>query len=293
MHHKFTQNNREQNMSASNKIAASIEVSPKQALESADLAGNFPQGTRVYITDVGTDSAVTITAGAKRVAGMGYTPVPHFASRRLTTKQALEDRIQMLAQEANVSDVLIIGGGLESPAGEFTSSMDVLETGFFDKYGIRQMGIAGHPEGSPDFNDEQAIAALKFKQDYANRTDADIRIVTQFGFDAEGFIKWADALAATGIDLPVHLGMAGPAKLTTLVKFAAMCGVGNSIKFIKKRASAVTTLISGFDADDIVNPIEQHVNNTPNSAIKQIHVFPFGGVKKSAEWLRTRGSWQV
>lgn len=274
------------------KIAASIEISPKQAVESPDLEGLFPAGTRVYITDVGTDTAETLTAGAKRVGDMGYTAVPHFASRRLTTKEALEDRIKMMTQEAGVSDVLVIGGGLEKEAGEFDATMKVLETGFFDKYGIKHMGVAGHPEGSPDFTDEVAMEALKLKQNFNNRSDIELRIVTQFGFDAEKFTNWANGLSSHGIDLPVHLGVAGPAKITTLIKFAAMCGVGNSLSFLKKRGSAIMTMAAGFDPDEIVNPIEENALSG-NSAIKQIHVFPFGGMKKSAEWLKTRGSWNA
>lgn len=274
-------------------IPASIEISPKQAIDSVDLEGLFPHGTRVYITDVGTDSAETFTAGAKRVKDFGYAAVPHFASRRLTTKEALEERIKMLVNEAGVNDVLIIGGGLEKQAGEFSSTMDVLETGFFDKHGVQKMGVAGHPEGSPDFDQATAEEALRLKQALANRTDAEMRIVTQFGFDADGFIAWANGLAEANVGLPVHLGVAGPAKLTTLVKFAAMCGVGNSIQFLKKRASAITTLVSGFNPNEIVNPIEAYALENPNGPIKQIHVFPFGGMKKSAEWLVERGSWSI
>lgn len=276
-----------------NKIAASIEISPKQAVENEDIPGLFPTGTRVYITDVGTDPAETLAAGAKRISDLGYTPVPHFASRRLTTRQALEDRIKMMTQDAGVTDVLVIGGGLEKEAGEFDSTMKVLETGLFDKHGIQRMGVAGHPEGSPDFSEDIAIEALKMKQAFSERTDIDMRIVTQFGFDAERFVKWADAFSRDGVNLPVHLGVAGPAKITTLIKFAAMCGVGNSISFLKKRAGAVLTMASGFDPDEIVNPIEAHVLASSDTAVKQIHVFPFGGVKKSSEWLQERGSWLV
>jgi methylenetetrahydrofolate reductase (NADPH) len=273
------------------RVAASIEISPKQAVESEDLAGLFPAGTRVYITDVGTDSAETITAGSKRLADLGYIAVPHFASRRLHGRDALEQRIAMLSGEAGVTDVLIIGGGLEKPAGEFASSMEVLETGLFDRHGIRSMGVAGHPEGSPDFTDEIAEEALRLKQSFAERTDADMRIVTQFGFDAAGFTSWAEGLAGQGINLPVHLGVAGPAKITTLIKYAAMCGVGPSLSFLKRRASAITTLVSGFDPEVIVKPLEDHVLGNPEGPVRQIHVFPFGGMKKSAEWLRERGSW--
>lgn len=273
------------------KIPASIEISPKQAVENEDIPGLFPEGTRVYITDVGTDTAETLTAGAKRVRDLGYTPVPHFASRRLTIKQALEDRIKMMVGEAGITDVLVIGGGLEKEAGEFASTMEVLETGFFDKHGITHMGVAGHPEGSPDFSDDVALEALKLKQAFRDRTDIDLRIVTQFGFAPEKFTAWAEGLSAKGVELPVHLGVAGPAKITTLIKFAAMCGVGNSISFLKKRGAAVLAMASGFDPDEIVNPIESAALGTENSAVKQIHVFPFGGVKKSAEWLKARGSW--
>ncbi|MBL4891577.1 MAG: methylenetetrahydrofolate reductase [Rhizobiaceae bacterium] len=276
------------------KIAASIEVSPKQAVENGDLPGLFPAKTRVYITDIGTDSAETLTAGAKRISDLGYTAVPHFASRRLTTKAALEERIKMMTGEAGISDVLVVGGGLEKQAGDFSSTMEVLETGFFDKYGITHMGIAGHPEGSPDFSEDVALEALRLKISFANRSDMNLRVVTQFGFDASGFLSWADSLAEHNIDLPVHLGVAGPAKITTLIKFAAMCGIGNSISFLKSRGSAIMSMVAGFDPNEIVDPIENHIKTHGDSSpIKQIHVFPFGGVKKSAQWLEERGTWQV
>lgn len=273
------------------KVAASIEISPTQATDSAELRSLFPRGVRVYMTDVGTDTAETIAAGAARLHDLGYTAVPHFASRRLTTRDDLETRVRMLAEEANVKDVLVIGGGLDEPAGDFTSTMEVLETGLFDKYGIRRIGVAGHPEGTPDFSTEAAEEALRLKQAFAERTDAEMRIVTQFGFDAPGFIRWADGLKETGIALPVHLGVAGPAKLTTLVRFAVMCGVGASTQFIKKRAGAVGTMIKGFDPEEVVAPIEAHINQSSHTPIEQIHVFAFGGIKKAAEWLRRRGSW--
>lgn len=276
---------------ADNKhIPASIEVSPKQAIESADLDGMFPAGTRVYITDVGQDSPQTLTAAATRIANLGYRPVPHFASRRLPSREILETRLQLMTSQAGVTDVLVIGGGLDEPAGEFASSMQVLETGLFEKYGITHMGVAGHPEGSPDFSDDVAMEALRLKKQFAVRSGIELRIVTQFGFDARGFIDWTSAVRDAGIDLPIHLGVAGPAKMTTLLKFAAMCGVGNSLDFLKKRASAVISMMAGFDPEEVVAPIEAHWQ-LPGARITQMHVFPFGGVKKSSEWLYERGSW--
>lgn len=277
---------------STNHIPASIEVSPKQACESAALVGLFPPQTRVYITDIGTDSTDTLVAAAKRMGALGYTPVPHFASRRMVSAECLEDRVMRLATEAYVTDVLVIGGGLETPAGEFDSTMALLETGVFERHGILHMGVAGHPEGSPDFDADTAMEALHQKQAFADKTGIELRIVTQFGFDAPAFIDWTRDVRAAGINLPIHLGVAGPTKITTLIKFAAMCGVGNSLDFLKKRGSAMATLVKGFDPDEIATPIESHWQNSgTDSPITHIHVFPFGGLKKSSAWLCERGSW--
>ncbi|MCP4997382.1 MAG: methylenetetrahydrofolate reductase [Hyphomicrobiales bacterium] len=275
------------------RIAASIEVAPRQAVESTDLPGLFPHGTDVYITDIGTDTTDTLVKAAHRVRDLGYVPVPHFASRRLTTRGALEERVKRMSEEAGVHNVLVIGGGLERQAGDFSSTMEVLETGYFDKYGISKIGIAGHPEGSPDFTEEVAIQALRLKKSFAERSDAQLRIVTQFGFDARKFISWADGLHEHGIDLPVHLGVAGPAKITTLIKFAAMCGVGNSLNFLKKNALSLATLATSHSPETVVGPIEQHVLSSSTTPIRQIHVFAFGGLKKTSEWLENRGSWDI
>lgn len=275
------------------RIAASIEVAPRQAVESADLDGMFPQGTRVYVTDIGTDTNDTLVAAATRLRQLGYEPVPHFASRRLHSRELLEDRIRRMSDEAGVTDVLVIGGGLDRQAGDFSSTMEVLETGLFDKYGVTHIGVAGHPEGSPDFSEEVALQALRLKKSFAERSGAKLRIVTQFGFDANRFISWADGLKDNGIDLPVHLGVAGPAKITTLLKFAAMCGVGNSISFLKKNALSLTALATSHSPENVVGPIENHVLGNTGTPIRQIHVFAFGGLKKTSEWLADRGSWDI
>lgn len=275
------------------RIPASIEVAPKQAIESADLPGLFPPGTRVYITDVGSDPSPVLVRAARRVRELGYEPVPHFASRRLTTRTALEERVKATVAEAGVTDILVIGGGLEKPAGDFTSTMEVLETGIFDANAITDIGIAGHPEGSPDFNEQVALEALRLKKNFGERTGARMRIVTQFGFDGEKFAKWANGLRENGIDMPVHLGVAGPAKVTTLVKFAAMCGVGNSLNFFKRNTRSIATLATSHSPESVVGPIEQAWRDNPTGAIRQIHVFPFGGIKKAAEWLDQRGSWDI
>lgn len=275
----------------STSIPASIEMSPKIAIEANFLTRAIPPGTRVYLPDIGTENDTVLVAAAKRVQELGFRAVPHVAARRLTTRRALEDRIKTLVELSGVRDVLVIGGERDRPAGEFASAIEVLETGIFDRYGIRELGVAGHPEPGHGHPEEVALNALRLKQSIGERTDADVRIVTQFGFDGEGFASWANALAGQGIDLPVHIGVAGPAKVTTLVRYAALCGVGNSLEFLRKRSSSLAALALNHSPEDVVGPIEKQWQRLSHSPIKQIHVFAFGGIERAADWLRGRGSW--
>lgn len=273
-------------------LPASIEMAARQAIDSPDLPGLFPPSVRVYITDIGADDTTTLVKAARRITDLGYAPVPHIASRRLTTRAALEERVKASAEEGGVRDVLVIGGDIRHPLGAFASSMDVLETGLLDKYGITHVGVAGHPEGSRDFSEQAAHEVLRLKRAWGERTGAKVRIVTQFGFDAERFIAWANALSAHGIDLPVHLGVTGPAKITTLLKYAALCGVGNSLNFLKKRSASLAALATSHSPESFVGPVEDHVQANPGSAIEQFHVFPFGGIRNTAKWLEERGTWR-
>ena len=279
-------------ITTSSIIPASIEASPAQVLGPASLAGLFPQGVRVYLTDTGAASQGRLVDAARHLRELGYNPVPHLAARRISSRADFEEQVKRLAGEAGVSDVLAVGGGVDRPAGPFASSMDMLSTGIFDRCGIKYIAIAGHPEGSPDFSEETAMAALRLKRDFCERTGATMRIVTQFGFDPARFIAWAEGLAASGIDPPVHIGVSGPAKITTLLKYAALCGVGNSIAYLKKNALSLTTLAKGHSPESVVGPIERHWQANPSGPIRQIHVFPFGGLQNSADWLVGRGSWQ-
>ena len=281
-------------MSAANAhIPASIEVSPKNILEKDDHIGLFPKGTRTYVTDIGTHTHEQLVDVSKRLVQAGYKPVQHIAARRLKSEADLDAFIKRLTEEAGLDDVLVIAGEADRQMGPYSSSIDVLRSGILDKYGIKRIGIAGHPEGNPSSPEHEVYNILREKAEFQRETDAAMRIVTQFGFDGEAFANWAWHVKAMGIDLPIHLGVAGPAKITTLLKFAAMSGVGNSLKFFKKRAGALTALATTHSPEAVVEPIEAFWQENSDGPVAQMHVFPFGGIKKSSEWLAERGSWDI
>ena len=154
-----------------------------------------------------------------------------------------------------MKQALLLGGGVNTPAGDFDSSMQLIETGLFD--GFERLHVAGHPEGNKDIDkdggDAIVMQALKWKQAFSDRTDAKMAIATQFCFEADPVIAWANRLAAEGIKLPIHIGVAGPAKLQTLIKFAIACGVGPSLRVLQKRAMDVTKLLLPYEPTEFVD----------------------------------------
>ena len=273
----------------SNKIFASMEVSAKHVHDGKLQPGMLPAGTRVYITDVGVDPLPDMIEAARKVTDMGYTTVPHIPARRIESEDALRTRLSGMVNDGGVTDILIIAGEADSQMGPYSKSLQILQTGLIDELGIKHVAIGGHPEGNPAYGTDDVMETLREKYEFSRNSDAAMRITTQFGFDGEGFVAWADKVAAEGIDLPIHLGVAGPAKITTLIKYAAMCGVGNSLNFFKKRTSAIAALATKHSPEDVVTPIEDGWRKGSNN-IAQLHVFPFGGLQASADWLVERGS---
>ncbi len=280
----------DQRLLANGRLAASTEMSPKQVVEKTELLAHIPAGTQVYVTDLGNASEDMIVDAARTLRDNNLIAVPHMAARRYPSFEAFERRITRLTQEAGVTEVLAIAGEAEK-AGPLTSSVAMLESGLFDKLGIRKIAVAGHPEGAPDIKPEVIEAFLKRKHELAGESDAEFRIVTQFGFDPHRVSLWLDELREWGNEFPVHIGVAGPAKMTTLLKYAAFAGVENSLNFLKKRGGAVVSMLSGYNPDTMVEPLENRVLSQPQCQLTQIHVYPFGGIEKTATWLHGRGSW--
>ena len=208
----------------------SIEVMPRTAEKVEDFRALLPAGTRVYIAHIEGTPIEDMVATAKRINAEGYPVMPHFPARIIKDQATLADWIARYQGEANVDQALLLAGGVEKPHGDFHSSMQLLEAGEFDKAGFKRLHVAGHPEGNKDIDPDGSMKnvedALRWKQKFSETTDAEMALATQFAFDAKPIIKWADDLAAAGITLPIHIGIAGPAKLQTLIKFAIACGVG-------------------------------------------------------------------
>jgi methylenetetrahydrofolate reductase (NADPH) len=268
----------------------SIEVMPRTAEKVEDFRAILPPGTRVYVAHIDGTEIADMVATARRIAGQGFAVMPHFPARSIADRATLADWIARYREEAGVTQGLILAGGRRDPAGEFQSSMDLLGTGLFD--GFERLHLAGHPEGNkdidPDGSDRMVMESLRWKQAFAERTDAQVALATQFCFDAAPVIAWMDRLKAEGVRLPVHIGIAGPAKLQTLIKFAIACGVGPSLQVLQKRAMDVTKLLLPYEPDEVVEALAAYKAANPGFGIEQVHLFPLGGIAAAATWANAR-----
>jgi methylenetetrahydrofolate reductase (NADPH) len=226
---------------------------------------------------------------AKRLSGEGFKVMPHVPARIIPDEATLDTWLGRYAQEAGISEALVLAGGPTRPLGTLDSSMQLMQTGLFQKHGYKRLHVAGHPEGNrdidPDGSNVQVDAALQWKQRFAEENDIEMAVATQFAFSAAPVIAWAERLAGQGITLPIHVGVAGPAKLQTLIKFAIACGVGPSLGVLQKRAKDITKLLKPFEPTELLNDLSAYAAANPDGLIKGAHVFPLGGINASAGYI--------
>ncbi len=234
----------------------SLEIGPKSELDT------LPGLKDVYITMLpGGDYKETAEQAVKLVK-KGFNPVPHFPARSIKDEGQLKEYIS-ICKDGGVTQALVIGGGRE-PLGSFDSSFQLLETGYFEKMKI---GIAGHPEGSPDISDSDLEKAMKDKKPYADY------IVTQWLLDPKLIIDFISKQT-----VPVHVGITGPLKITSLIKFANIVGAKNSLNFLKSNFSKALDLLKPKDPNELIGKVKDFTNH--------FHIYTFGGLKETNKWLK-------
>ena len=268
----------------------SVEVTPKAASKIENFEDYIPSGTLVYIAHIEGTPIDEMVETAKKINDQGFCAMPHFPARIIKDKNVLEDWISRYKNEANVSNALLIAGGANKPYGEYDSSIQLIESELFDKADFNNLHIAGHPEGSmdidPDGSTTNVDQALSWKNEFSKRTDANMAITTQFSFDASSVISWANNIKEAGIDIPVHIGIAGPAKLQTLLRYSIECGVGASIKIIQKRAKDLTKLLLPYKPTNIITELATYKAKNPSFNIEKVHFFPLGGIKQVSDFVK-------
>jgi methylenetetrahydrofolate reductase (NADPH) len=262
----------------------SVEVTPRSRSAIEVCREHLTPGTEVYIAFVPgeTHDAVVTTAAGLRAAG--FVPVPHVTARNVASFAQLDGFLARLAGEAGVARALVIGGDLDRPAGPYSSSLELLQTGLFEKHGVRRIGLACYPEAHPKIGADLLEQALLAKLELAHEAGLDAWLVSQFCFEAAPILRLLERLRALGIREPVRIGLAGPADRRTLWKYALHCGIGNSIRALGSRPDAVANLAVRRAPDDLVRVLAAARRRDPGLGIDGIHLFTFGGIASATAW---------
>lgn len=263
----------------------SIEATPKQLRSTGSLASLLPAATSVYVPYLPRAAMSDTVEACRHLVVQGLRPVPHVTARAIVNRAKLEEHLGRLS-EAGASSLLLIAGDRRRPGGPFKSTLDVFDTGLLQRYGFDHVGVAGYPEGHPVADEPTLMSALFRKSAYARETGSTMWIVTQFAFSSAPVIAWLDRVRGVGIDLPVRIGMPGPAKPQTLLRYALQCGVGASSRMLGRRPDAVTRLLGRWTPEKMLPALARYASEPQAPAsIAGIHVFPFGGLLKSIDFF--------
>jgi methylenetetrahydrofolate reductase (NADPH) len=270
---------------------ASVEITPKQIEKLPLLSAKLSPGTNVFVALIDAKEVAAQISAVAALHGAGFNPIPHIPARFVIDENDLRERVAALTK-AGASTILALGGGAPQPLGKYDAALQLMQTGAFEAHGITRIGIAGHPEGNSDISknigEAGLMRVLREKQAWLKSKNIEGFIATQFLFDAEPLAYWASQLRAEGIDLPLNVGVPGPASLKTLVRYAAMCGVGNSARFIRKQALNITKLLTVSEPTEFVEQLAILHFEKPELGIAAPHLYPFGGFDKLFDWMGPR-----
>src|SRR5712671_5787999 len=258
----------------------SLELSSRDPAEIDACADLLEPGTAVYISMPPGQTYHGTVALAARLRRAGFCPVPHVAARRIASRDALDEYLARAAGEAGVDGALVIGGDSDRASGPFDSSLGLLETGLFQRHGITHVGVAGYPEGHPRIAATALEMELAAKKSLARSAGIDLQVVTQFCFESGPVLSWASKMKGYG--LPVRAGFSGPASLPRLLRFAMLCGIGNSVRALKARPQAITRLLVEAGPEAVLRDIARRIG----PPVAGVHFFCFGGLIRTARWLR-------
>lgn len=265
--------------------SAEVTTPDRKSLDEA--ARMMPKDARVYVAALPKDSAERQIEVCRQVSELGLIPVPHIVARNLENRDALDHLLSRLSTEAGVDRALVLAGDRDDAAGDYTDSLQIIESGLLQKHGIHKIAISGYPEGHARIPEDVLDKARAEKVRAAEAGGLEYIFITQFAFEAQPIIDWVRKIRAEGITARVRVGIAGPAKRSTLIKYAMICGVGASLRALKERDSLAKNMLSRETPERVVRELEAAVIEDPSLNIWGLHFFTFASLKGTIEWVES------
>ncbi|MCH6231483.1 methylenetetrahydrofolate reductase [Microbacterium sp. CFH 31415] len=261
----------------------SLEMTGKDVAGLHEARAIIPRGTKINVTFLGNEDLEMRVAAARAVKESGFVPVPHISARRLESAAQLEEFLGRLHEVGATEHVFAVGGDPADPAGPYPDALSLIQSGLLQQYGVREVSIAGYPEGHPDITDDVLWRHLDEKALALAQQGLDAVILTQFAFDTAPVIDWIAAVRDRSIDAPIRVGTPGPAGIKRLMAFARRFGVGANAMIVKKYGFSLTNLMGTAGPDRFVSDLAEQL---PAASTVKLHLYTFGGLLATAQWAR-------
>jgi methylenetetrahydrofolate reductase (NADPH) len=267
-------------------IAGSLEISPRELHRAADVAALLPAHTCAYIPSLpGLPLTRTLEAiAALRAAGLD--PVPHVSARRILNDGEFRAFLKEAVAKHGVHRVLLLGGDEPKPKGPFTDSLQILESGMLADSGIREIGVAGYPEGHPRISASSLVSAFEKKRRLTREQGLGMYVVTQFSFAPQRVVEYCAGLGRTAPDVSIYAGIAGPTDPVALARYAQRCGVSVSLRALRNLGSGIAQLVTNSDPREQLTAVARYTLHREPSNVVGVHLYSFGGIVKTAAWMR-------
>jgi methylenetetrahydrofolate reductase (NADPH) len=261
----------------------SLEMTAKDIASLREAAPRIAPETPIAVTFLPGEDAQARIEATCAVRELGFEPMPHFSARRITSAVEFEHYLYAVVARAGVRRCFVVAGDPAEPQGPYSESMALIGSGVFEGAGVKAIGIGGHPEGHPIMSEAQCWAVLDEKVAAIEARGMAPLIVTQFAFDAEPVLRWLGELRARGLDVPVRIGIPGPAGIKRLLKFASHCGVGATASVMKKYGVSITNLLGNAGPDKLVDSFAAQLGDAHGKV--RLHFYPFGGLSATIDWI--------
>lgn len=264
---------------------ASIEINVPDIKHLDASRSHLAPGKKIYISHLPKQSWSETELACRAVRDAGFDPVPHIPARLLPDSASLDRLLGELVRSAQVREVLLIAGDYPRALGPYATVVDVLNSGLLDRHGLRRVSLAGHPEGHPRVSLDEIRRAECEKSTLAQEAGLEVTLLTQFFFESAPFLKWAHELRSRGVAARIVGGLAGPASIATLFRFAMRCGVGPSIRALGARPSSLMKLAADHGPEPVFRDLASAYGRN-RTDFDGIHLFCFGGFLRTCEWLQ-------
>ena len=268
--------------------AGSLEILPRELHRAGEVGAILPKDTCVYIPSLpGLPLSRTLEAVAA-IRAAGLDPVPHVSARRILDRGEFRDFLERSVKQYGVHRVLLIGGDEPKPKGPFQDSVQLLEEGLLAGVGIRELGVSGYPEGHPRISASQLEESFGKKRQLAREQGLGLYVVTQFSFSPARVVEFCARLARTAPSVMVYVGVAGPTDPIALARYAQRCGVSVSLRALKNLGTGIAKLVTHTDPGEQLLAVARYSATRAPSNVAGMHLFSFGGVLRTAAWMRER-----